>query len=363
VPTITPPPGYTAAQQVTVGTGATSVGGSTVTPVAQRGTDYAVRISLIGAAATPVYAALSDQAAGLDLSVWWYNGTVYAQIDCDVEAVGPAAISVWFKLQAAIGGLSSDGNYLLAYGNPSPTIRRAWANIYPLQDDFTGSTLDLSKWSNYNGVILSFAGSVMTIKNSTTMDIPHNNCGVQSVLQYGDGFALRGRGTMPRPAILNSPTIHTSLRLSNGDSSQNGGATRHECLIWNDPGNGAGTSPPSNPTNWEVSSFNDDGSGHFSVPATLQAVDAANHIFNVGRDPASGNAYGWVDEAAVGQTTDQPSSIPGWVCMHPTGDNNPNCVTQTWDWMKLRPFVAAEPTTALGVQVFNLPGLVAWPFA
>lgn len=343
----TVPSGYRVAHQLTV-TATTAVSGSTGVPTTSS-TDYVCRMYLVGNAAALVWGMLADKAAGTDLTIW-RGGT---QIDCDVETVGVGAISVWFKLQANIVGNSSDAGYVLAYGNPSPIVTANWANIYNLSDDFLGTGLDGSKWVQYNGPVVTVTGSILTIGWGVPAN--HSQDPVHTVVKFPVGYTARGRGTMPFSGVGQQ-----RFCIHNGDSDENGNSTRHQAVIMASDG-WSPTGTPNTGGRYDVMSFDDDGSGTWAVASpALIACDSAYHTFNVAKD-ANAYAYGWIDEGAVSTTTGQPATLPGWVYMSPVGEGvgvgygTTSNVQQTWDWIKVRPFVPAEPTTALGPPSFFPP--------
>ena len=301
-----------------------------------------VRLYLTGTLAAQVYARCQDQTNGTDLTVW-YSGT---QIDADVETLTSSKVSVWFKLQASIGTSSTDTNYTLVCGNTAPTIKQVWTNIYPLADDFLGTSLDVTKWDTWNSPGITVAGSVITIAWSNPVN--HSQSILRSLALFGNGYILRGRGIMPW-----SGSGQQRFCIHNGDSDEQGGL-RHQSVIMVSDG-WTSTNTPNTGSAYEAMSFNDTGAWGVASPALISA-DSSYHMFNIGRD-SNGYVYGWIDEGTAVHTTSYPVSLPGWAYMGPYGGSaagyasagNP---TQSWDWLKMRVFVPGEPVVTMGTPTY-----------
>jgi hypothetical protein len=150
------PAGYAAFQRLMVLGGSASSPGSTTTPVTFAATaaqqDTVVGVHLVGVQAASVWDNLHDTSAFSDLTVWWWNGTTWVQIDRAMDnsygAQSRTNLAFQFKLQATVGAQPAyDANYGLAFGNASPVVMANWKNIWPLADDFLGSSLDSTLWT------------------------------------------------------------------------------------------------------------------------------------------------------------------------------------------------------------------------
>jgi len=155
------PAGYAYAQRVTVTGGSVAVPGSTVTPVPSNGTDYVLMLHLTGDQAAAIYNGAAYNATHTlggvpfaDVTLWWTDGggaqhQIDVDTDTDTDTYGAWSannITLWFKLQQPLAAApATDSSYTLAWGNSNPTVMRDWGNIYPFQDDFTSSSLDITK--------------------------------------------------------------------------------------------------------------------------------------------------------------------------------------------------------------------------
>lgn len=89
------------------------------------------------------------------LDYWIETGSLYSGISA----------SFWVEVSE---NLDSDRIIYIYYNNSGATTTSNGNNTFILFDDFTGNTLDTSKWTKYNGTSPSFSNSLMTI--SATAD-------------------------------------------------------------------------------------------------------------------------------------------------------------------------------------------------
>ncbi len=199
-------PSYAYQRTITVSGGGAAVGGSTTIPVPVTSTDYVVQLHLTGQQAALVYDNASYNATTYngvpfaDVTMWYTGGGSPQQLDLDYDtatngAWSPTNITLWFKLQRPLGAApATDSGYLLAWGNTAPTVLRTWANLYPLADDFLGSSLDASKWSVSGTPTINLSNGILSITspNNTTLN------GILSQATFGPGYLLSARASLPQ---------------------------------------------------------------------------------------------------------------------------------------------------------------------
>ena len=91
---------------------------------------------------------------GNDLRILYWNSSSSSWLELDrvLENVNTTSTTVWFKTQASIGEKGSDSNYYMYYGfsnaGSPPTNEN---KVYLFYDDFSGGTLDASRWTVVSG--------------------------------------------------------------------------------------------------------------------------------------------------------------------------------------------------------------------
>jgi len=110
--------------------------------------------------------------SGDDLRVVYWNGSTWVELDRlldEASSWNNASTKVWFKTQAAIGASASDDNYYLYYGNASAGAPPAnGMNVYLFYDDFSGTTIDTSKWLVTRGTT-SVSGGILTVNPASSI--------------------------------------------------------------------------------------------------------------------------------------------------------------------------------------------------
>src|SRR5712691_2263300 len=111
-------------------------------------------------------------ASGNDVRVVYWNGSAWVEIDRlldEASSWNNASTKVWFKTQAAISASTSDDNYYLYYGNASAGAPPAnGMNVYLFYDDFSGTTIDTSKWTVTRGTT-SVSGGILTVNPASSI--------------------------------------------------------------------------------------------------------------------------------------------------------------------------------------------------
>ncbi len=309
--------GYTYARQVTV-TAGDAVSGSTAAATVA-GTDYVVHLVVTGTDAATIYSGLIDQTSGSDLAVLDTTGSTPVALDLDLVSVTSARVEVWFKLRRALAASGTDSGYALAWGNASPTPQRTLANIYNLVDDFTTWRGDL--WgAQPAGVTL--AGGICTLSASGAQKIRF-----PSVATFGQGYAF-----VMRAQFTAQPT---------GCNQEAGFATNEDTapnFLLRNLG-----------SDWGVQSY--DGSTYHETD--LGAQPGGYAAYSLGRAPG-GAVYAWEESGAPASCAAATAStaVPAFVqCVSGQGGGSVQSYSFNVDWVKVRPYVAHEPTVALGAQI------------
>jgi hypothetical protein len=150
---------------------------------------YSVKFTASGTDAADIYN--DSLTTGNDFRILYWNGSAWTELDRDLVTFTSTSIEVWFKLQAAIAGGSSDTNYYAYYGNNgagTPPANKA--NVYALWDDFPGTTLDGSKWGTYTYDTGTVSVSDSYLKQNTGTGT-NGRANVWSVASFGPGFYAR----------------------------------------------------------------------------------------------------------------------------------------------------------------------------
>jgi hypothetical protein len=109
--------------------------------------DYSVVVTFDHASLVAAGKAL---ASGDDLQVT-YNGIAVDRVLANGSTWANAATRVWFRLQQPIAAGASDGGYGLCYGTASTVPLADASQVFLLADDFSGATLDTTKWTVSDG--------------------------------------------------------------------------------------------------------------------------------------------------------------------------------------------------------------------
>ena len=348
MPAIAPPTGYKHAAQVTVTGGGAAVNGSTSAPTTS-GTDYVVLLNLTGSTAQAVYNGISDTTSFSDVSMWWWNGSAWTQIDCDIDtdtfgAWSTSNIALKFKLQAALAASpATDSNYMLAWGKQSGasiTTAQSWANIYPLSDGFDGvqgtmgtTATTLGAGTNGWATGANTGGSVSVSGGELILACGSNATSAATYAFSKASFAVTTTGYCVDSCLAYEQAISSGHNIVAGQS--NSGVTtyidvgvisaistaQYECY------------------NHLTSTASTAALGSIAGVGAYKAVAAA-------RD-TSGFAYAAVGGAALAKvgTTALTSALLVLLETQPPANASQ---TGQYKWMKVRPFTPVEPTTALG---------------
>lgn len=342
-------PNYSGFFPLTVYGGATAVSGSTTVPKSVTSTDYVIDVSLTGTIAAQVYAACTDTINFTDLTLWWIDSTdIPHQIDIDQDKHSHGAWSasnIFFRfcLQQPLAAYPAfTSSYIIVCGNSAPIVMQNWANIYPLQDDYLGSTLDNTKWHWGTGAsttpnTASVSGSILTISSGIS-----GSAALSSLATFPLGYKLLAYGTLGPIAtgMASGYEWRDGAAVTNGlDDIYSYGTVIN--LRDSLPG---GTSQTNNP---------------FSAP-----IDSAYHYIALARGPSS--ITGWLDAQSLSIPLVEPTAFP--VTLYPYNGTGAGSSVQSVDWVKVSPWIASEPYArvsgnaylwTVGVTQGNAPRLAA----
>jgi hypothetical protein len=108
--------------------------------------------------------------SGNDLRIVYDSGSVWVELDREVDGMSTVSTQVWFKTQASIPANSSDNNYYVYYGNPSagnPPANKG--NVYEWFDDFNRADKpDITTETPYQS---KTGGGTWSIENGTLKNV------------------------------------------------------------------------------------------------------------------------------------------------------------------------------------------------
>ncbi len=295
--------GYSYRRNVTITAGA---------PGAPNG--YSVPITLNHAS---LVAAGSSRADGNDVRVVYWNGASGVELDRVLDsgsAWNTASTKIWIKTQAAIAASGSDSNYYVYYGNPLAANPPANSmNVFLFHDDFSGASIDTSKWTVTRGSTSVFGG-VLTLNALTSIWAP-------SGYAFGTSTSWEARVQLTGDGTSASFNYHTP-------SDQDGYTGAWVAFSTDDVSTRAATASP--PT--------------VTINTWVPTTPTAYHTYTINREGATNVRFF--------QDTTQVDNISTSI---PTGNLRPfiwndTALTMKLDWYTVRQYVTPEPTTALAPQ-------------
>ncbi len=128
--------------------------------------------------------ALDSPSASWDaLRVVRWDGSTWTEKPRFLEG-GGLVRTVWFSLDAQVAAGTTTGDYWLYFTNPSPTTAPSnGAGIFDFFDDFTGTTIDTTKWATLG---TPTQNAIITLKPSDS---------VRTKIQFAPGHAVTGSMT------------------------------------------------------------------------------------------------------------------------------------------------------------------------
>jgi hypothetical protein len=266
-------------------------------------------------------------ASGNDVRVVYWNGASWTELDRVLEegsGWNSATTTLWFKAQSAIGANTVNDNYYLYYGNAAAGTPPADAdNVFLMYDDFSGTTLDASKWTTLRGTN-TVAGGLMTV-------------GTDSAAFATNTYAI-GTGTRWESRLRLTATF--------GGNMSYWGANDADAL---------GGSWFTYRTTTSQHQARDRAAGGTTNSINFTPVTATSfQIYGVDR-VGTGQLDFSVNGTVVVSTT---ASVPT-ISLRAYLDNTTNAQQMIYDWVRVRYFVSTEPVPSLN-QVESFAPLAWW---
>ncbi len=138
-------------------------------------------------------------ASGNDVRIVQWNGTTWTELDRMLQPGTPSYTSawntsstkMWFRTTSAISANTTDYSYFMYYANASAGAPPANGNnIFDLYDDFSGGTLDATKWNTYvpSWSSLSVTGGQVKMTGTNTAASPYDLTLLISNASFGPGY-------------------------------------------------------------------------------------------------------------------------------------------------------------------------------
>src|SRR5437016_6372954 len=263
-------------------------------------------------------------ASGNDVRVVYWNGSAWVELDRlldEASSWNNASTKVWFKTQAAIGASASDDNYYLYYGNGSAGAPPAnGMNVYLFYDDFSGTTIDTSKWTVTRGTT-SVSGGILTVN-------PASSIWAQPTYAFGTdtrweaSIQLGGDGAESSFNFLAARDLDTNPWTGNW------------IILWSD-------ATSHNAENSKASTLTDSGGFTDTTPTLF-------HTYVMNREGTTGVRYFQDATQRALLTTNVPT-----VSLRPYAFADAGTGATMWqkyDWWKVRQYVTPEPTSAIAAE-------------
>ncbi|HZF16466.1 MAG TPA: DUF2341 domain-containing protein [Steroidobacteraceae bacterium] len=271
-------------------------------------------------------------ASGNDVRILYWTGSAWSELDRVVDYASSwnsATTKLWFRAQAAIGANASDDNYYVYYGNAAAgTPPTDPDNIFLMYDDFTGTTLDTAAWAVTAGSA-TVAGGQLTVNGAST---------VFATAGASFGTATRWESRLRLSAA--SPSNNTFLYWGASDADNLNGnyfsfrasTTQHSVR------NRSSATGNTTTTNFTLSNA-----------TTLQ-------VYTIDR-----NGTGQLDFAVAGANVGSNMTDVPTATARVRLANASTTTTQIYDWVRIRYFVGAEPTSTVN-QAESYAPLAWWQF-
>lgn len=155
--------------------------------------------------------------SGNDLRVVYFNGTSWTELDRLVDPSSSwnnASTKIWFRTQTAIGASTTNTSYWLYFGNPAAASPPANGNnIFDVYDDFSGGSLNTSKWWTYEpegSVDAAQGGGKLNLSGTASNTHKYDVVQIGTMNGYSNsagGFAVES--TLATSATLGANTQNT----------------------------------------------------------------------------------------------------------------------------------------------------------
>ena len=306
-------------------------------------------------------------ASGDDVRIYHWDGGSWTEIDRALEPLSSwnnASTKLWFSLVDPIGATSSDANYYLMYGDSTPIAPPDdWANVFLLGDDFNDSTITSELTISLNGAASYSETGGDAVLSGGAADADAGILVRNTALASDNQFVIRHKFnhvsgdtvTCCNPEVKIIGIVEDASEPTVTGAAEN---ARRRVIVFH-RANDNGThiqywDTGGNPVHWDGGNWVA-GNGAWGNTLVLNTY----YIFELISDGA--NFHIEVRDAAgtlltsttnVAWTSVQDLGDPYWFY---TGDVY---TTAYWhdaksDWLYLRDYVGAEPTSALGSEETN----------
>src|SRR5437667_7571975 len=262
--------------------------------------------------------------SGDDLRVAYWNGSTWVELDRlldEASSWNNASTKVWFKTQAAIGASASDDNYYLYYGNASAGAPPAnGMNVYLFYDDFSGTSIDTSKWTVTRGTT-SVTGGILTVN-------PASSIWAQPTYAFGTDTRWEASIQLGGDGAELSFNFHAARDLDTNPWTGNW------IILWSDA--------TSHYAENSKASTLTDSAGFTDTTPTLF------HTYVMNREGTTGVRYFQDATQRALLTTNVPT-----VSLRPYAFADAGTGATMWqkyDWWKVRQYVTPEPTSAIAAE-------------
>src|SRR5213594_3234239 len=262
--------------------------------------------------------------SGDDLRMVYWNGSTWVELDRlldEASSWNNASTKVWFKTQAAIGASASDDNYYLYYGNASDGAPPAnGMNVYLFYDDFSGTTIDTSKWTVTRGTT-SVSGGILTVN-------PASSIWAQPTYAFGTDTRWEASIQLGGDGAESSFNFHAARDLDTNPWTGNW------IILWSDA--------TSHYAENSKASTLTDSAGFTDTTPTLF------HTYVMNREGTTGVRYFQDATQRALLTTNVPT-----VSLRPYAFADAGTGATMWqkyDWWKVRQYVTPEPTSAIAAE-------------
>jgi|GEM_PF-3493092 len=303
---------YTYRKQIAVTAGATTI-------------PTAYSVSVTTDHATAVIAGKS-QADGDDIRIVYWNDSTNTELDRILDQASSwngASTKFWFKTQASISASGSDANYYMYYGYGSAASPPAnGMNVYLFHDDFPGSSIDGAKWTTITGTP-AVAGGVATLTAGGSMT---------SVLGSAFTYDTRWEANIELGGDGSEPYYEFWIATNNASG---GGYTDDFIWMWTDQ-------------------------SAFYAENSVNGWNNGNRTSFSATTPTSYHTYAF---ERLGTTSVKFYQDITLKATHSTGSNIPTSNLRAMinnddfathsilvDWVRVRKYVANEPSASLGAE-------------
>ena len=244
------------------------------------------------------------------------------------DTYNSTSTSIWIKVNEITAG-AVDTIYLF-YGEPGATSLSDGSATFELFDDFSGGSIDATKWSSCNGGTIAVAGGTATFTS--------------------------GALTTEKAAIRAVNSISTPVISEMDVTSVSGGIAIIGTQTSSDEGYGLAFEDNGLPTmrmiGFQAGSACTE---NFNVPPPNNDAKSANTVTGTWGFcwPENGNQYfSWPGQINDETRVDANVALP--IAVEPIIGSMNKAGSLSVDWMRVRKYTAVEPTLSLGIEVASV---------